>query len=135
MTAQNPLRHLIAKLRSQCELSQAETEALLSIPFHLRECGENSDILRQGDRPTQCCLVVEGILCRFKMVGDGARQIISVTQFPGTCRIFRVVFYRSDHYLGTLVRSLVALFPHDSLRCVIAAHPRLAGLLWRESLV
>ena len=40
MTAQNPIRHFITKLRSHCELSQAETEALLSIPFHLRECGE-----------------------------------------------------------------------------------------------
>ena len=41
----------------------AETQALLSLPFHQREYRENADIVRQGDRPTQCCLVMEGMLC------------------------------------------------------------------------
>ena len=75
------------------------------------------------------------MLCRFKVVGDGGRQIISVPIPRDMPDLQGLYLTRSDHYLGTLVRSVVALFPHDSLRYVIAAHPRLAGVLWRETLV
>ena len=40
------------------------------------ELRADQDIVREGDRPTRSCLILEGFACTFKMTGDGKRQIL-----------------------------------------------------------
>jgi CRP-like cAMP-binding protein len=54
-------------------LSQKEKDALLRLPVTIKEIGPDRDIVREGDKPSQCCVVLEGFQCRYKMLRDGER--------------------------------------------------------------
>jgi CRP-like cAMP-binding protein len=77
--AVSPLDRLIRKLESitSTPLSEQEAKAVLNLPVSVRKLEADEDIVREGDRPSQCCLVVEGLLCRYKVLADGTRQILS----------------------------------------------------------
>ena len=86
-------------------------------------------------RPSQFCLIVDGLACRFKVVTDGSRQIISIHIPHDMPDLQGLHLTHSDYYIGTLARSKVAFLPHDGIREAIAAYPRLASSLWREPLI
>src|SRR4051794_31499127 len=68
---------LIRKLRSIVEIGDAEQRAIEALPVTLRDYGADREVARQGDRPTQSCLLVTGFMFRYKVVGEGRRQIFS----------------------------------------------------------
>src|SRR5215203_5509262 len=68
---------LIRKLRSISPLVDDAT-----LPFSTRSVAADQDIVREGDHPSECCLVVEGFLCRYKLTDQGKRQIFSF-HLPG----------------------------------------------------
>jgi CRP-like cAMP-binding protein len=71
------LTPLIRKLERETALSAHEKEAILNLPVTVREMRADHDVVRERDRPSQCCLVLEGWLHRYKMLEDGERQIFS----------------------------------------------------------
>ncbi len=75
---------LVLKLESITDLSQAVTEALLVLPMRVQEIRADQDLVREGDRPSQCCLVLEGFVARYKFTDKGKRQIFAF-HTPGTC--------------------------------------------------
>ncbi|MBV8848065.1 MAG: Crp/Fnr family transcriptional regulator [Methylobacteriaceae bacterium] len=133
---ENPLNRLIRRLEvDTTALSQAEKDAILRLPMTIKEVGADQDIVREGDRPTQCCVVVEGFQCRYKMLLDGGRQILSF-HVPGDMPDLQSLFLSTmDHSLGTLTPNRVALISHDALRELIRVQPALAERFWRESLI
>jgi CRP-like cAMP-binding protein len=48
-----------------------------AFPWTIRDVAADQDIVREGERPSQCCVVIEGFQCRYKMLRDGERQIMS----------------------------------------------------------
>jgi CRP-like cAMP-binding protein len=68
---------LIRKLETHLVLSDDERNALQSISGTVKTFGARQDIVCEGDRPSACCLLLEGFLCRYKLTDDGKRQILS----------------------------------------------------------
>jgi CRP-like cAMP-binding protein len=129
------LHRLVRKLESIASLSEDELAAILEVPAMLKELPADQDIVREGDRSTQCCLVVDGFLCRYKSLADGKRQIIGF-YVPGDMPDLHSLHLEvMDHDLATIAPSRVALIPHDALRKLTSAHPRIASALWRDTLV
>ena len=54
-----------------------ERKALADLPMQVVALGPNQDITREGDRPAQCCLMLEGLACTYKLSGEGKRQIMA----------------------------------------------------------
>ena len=133
MPVQNPSARLIKRLQRTCTLSAADVRAIEALPFHLREYGSDTDIVREGDRPSQSCLVVEGCLYRFNVVANGKRQVLSFNYPSDIPDLQSFHLGKMDHNLGTLTKSVVAFMPHDSLAELTDHHPRIAACLWRES--
>lgn len=126
---------LIRKLERECQLAPKELDVVRSLPFNLRQYGPGSDILREGDRPSQSCLIVEGYVCRFKLVDDGSRQIMSF-HFPGDMPDFQSLYLaHADHNVGTLTNASVAFIPHWALKELVTKHPGIAECLWRDALI
>lgn len=69
---------LIHRLTSLGELGDAELAALRAMPLRVRDYDKGEDIIRQGDRPTESCLIISGLVCRYKFVASGKRQILSL---------------------------------------------------------
>jgi CRP-like cAMP-binding protein len=101
----------------------------------VRRMKAGADIVREHDRPSQCCLVLSGWLCRYKLLPGGKRQILSV-HIPGDIPDLHSLHLTvMDHNLGTLTAGTVGFLPHNPLRELCRANPRLAALLWRETLI
>ena len=126
---------LIRRLQAHCSLSPVEIEALQHCPLTTRMIQDNSDIVREGDRPTECCLLVEGFLFRYKMLDDGSRQILSL-HVPGDMPDLQGLYLEvMDHSLGALAPSRVAMIPHAAILDLIRRFPGIAAALWRETLI
>jgi CRP-like cAMP-binding protein len=131
----SPLDRLVRKLESITELTEHERQAVLSLPITTKDFRSDEDIVREGDRPWQCCLLVEGFLCRYKILPDGQRQIQSF-HVPGDVPDLQSLHIPvMDHGLATVSPSKAALIPHDAIRDLTHAHPNVADKLWRDTLV
>jgi CRP-like cAMP-binding protein len=126
---------LLRKLQSISDPTQAEHRALAGLRPTIKVLGANEDIVREGDRPSIVCLILEGFACRYATVPSGRRQIMSL-HIPGDIPDLQGLFIKvMDHNLATLVPTKVALIPHDAMRNLIDDNKRIAHMLWRDSLV
>jgi CRP-like cAMP-binding protein len=129
------LQPLIRKLESIYVLTDVEKQAVGELPIHVRDLAAGQDIVREGDRPSQCCLLLDGFIQRYKMIGDGQRQIMSFHingDMPDVLSLHLAVM---DHNLGTLAPSKVGFVSHQSMRRLIQDHPRIGDALWRDTLI
>jgi len=130
-----PLHPLIRKLESITSLSDEDKQAIESLPTRHRVLPARQEIVRDGDRPSQCCVVLEGWLCRSKALSDGKRQIHSF-HIPGDVPDLQSLHLPiMDHTLSTITQATVAFIPHESLRDLVTARPTIAAALWRETLI
>ena len=126
---------LIRKLESSATLSDAERQAVQSLPVRIHNLDARQDIVRDGDQPTHCCLILDGWACRYKMLSQGKRQILSF-HIPGDIPDLQSLhIHTMDHSLATLTKAVVAFIPHESLRELTARHPGLAAAFWRDTLI
>jgi CRP-like cAMP-binding protein len=126
---------LLRKLGSVSALSDEEKQALLDLPVTVKMAEADADIVRDGDRSSDCVLILSGFLCRYKILPDGKRQIMGF-YIPGDIPDLQSLHLpEMDNSLGALVRSSIALIPHQSLRDTLRRHPNLSDILWRDTLV
>jgi CRP-like cAMP-binding protein len=132
----NSTQHpLIVKLASIAPVSDEERQAILALPLTVRDMREDQDIVRDQDRPSQCCLILEGFACRYKLLPGGKRQIFSF-HIPGDIPDLQSIHLEvMDHSLGTLVASKVAFITHETMRAFVRAHPRIGDIFWRDTLI
>lgn len=91
--------------------------------------------MRDGDRPIDCNLLLEGFVCRYKLTIDGKRQILSF-QFPGD--IFDAqsfILEEMDHSIATITPCKVALIPHETMGEITTAYPRITRAIWKDTLI
>ncbi|MCB8820226.1 Crp/Fnr family transcriptional regulator [Microvirga rosea] len=126
---------LIRRLEGIADLSDEEKQAILALPLTVKVFEADTDVVREKDRPSDCCLIVNGFVCRYKLLPDGRRQIMGF-YIPGDIPDLQSLhLHVMDNSIGTLVTASVAMIPHESLRKMLRRHPRLADILWRETLI
>ena len=76
------LHPLIRKLESIGPVADDEKQAIVGLPMVLRDLGADQDIVREQDPASQCCLILDGFACRYKILPSGKRQIFSF-HIPG----------------------------------------------------
>jgi CRP-like cAMP-binding protein len=126
---------LFRKLRSISPLAQDERECLATLPLSSQSFASDQDIVREGHRPSECCLVLEGFVCRYKLTQAGKRQIFSF-HLPGDLPDLQSLHLKvMDHSLMTLTPSKLAFIPHESLTKLMHRCPRVSDVLWRDTLI
>ena len=128
---------LIRKLDQFAVLGQSDRRALESIvaTARTRDIGADQDFVRDGERPSECVLILEGFACRYKILPSGKRQIMSF-HIPGDmCDLHGFLLGSMDHSIGTLAPTKVAAIPHTILRDLINEYPNVAQALWQDTLV
>lgn len=136
MTAANSeAAALVRKLKSIAPLPPEEEAALHRLPLRLRAVPADQDVLREGDAATECCLVIEGFVCRYNLTRKGRRQIHSFHIAGDIPDLQSLHLKVMDHSLGTLVPSQLAFIHHDDLKRLMVTHPRIADLFWRDTLI
>ena len=127
---------LIRKLESiKAKLSSDDKDALRRLPLHLKRLSAREDIVSEGDRPSQCCLLVEGLLHRYKSLPNGWKAVLAY-HIPGEVPDLQSLFLHTlDHSIGAVTECQVAMIPHSALYELIETRPRIAAALWRETLI
>ena len=129
------LHPLIVKLATIAPVSHEEAHAILGLPITVRDLKADQDIVRDQDRPSQCCLILEGFAARYKLMPGGRRQIYSF-HMPGDIPDLQSLHLQvMDHSLCTLDASKVAFIAHETVRKFIRAHPRIGDIFWRDTLI
>jgi CRP-like cAMP-binding protein len=101
----------------------------------LRTYEAREDIVREGDEPEVCAIVVSGMCCRYKVVGDGDRQIMSF-HIPGDAPDVQSLFLKTmDHSLGTLDGATILHVPHANMFKLFDAAPRVQQRFWHWTLI
>jgi len=129
------LEAMIRKLRNNTNLDADDIEAIRALPVDIKELPANTAIVRQGDKPAQCCLMIEGYSIRSKTTDQGKRQILSI-HIAGDIPDLQTLHLKvMDHDFTTLSACTVGFISHESLRSLTRSRPLVAEALWRETLV
>lgn len=126
---------LIRKLESLGRLTSGERESVEAMTLVGKDLTSGQQIAVEGNEPSHCCLVVEGLLRRYSILSNGNLQTLSI-HVPGDIPDLQGLHLRTmDHTLASIGRSKIALIAHRDILEVLRKSPRLANLFWRESLV
>jgi CRP-like cAMP-binding protein len=92
-------------------------------------------VIREGDRPTRCFVLLEGFACTSAVTGDGKRQIMAF-HVPGDIPDLQSLHLEVlDNSVGTISPCKVGFIQHETLHDLCKRHPRITIALWRETLV
>jgi CRP-like cAMP-binding protein len=124
----------LKRLRVSTEIDDEDESAVRRLPITVKRMAGGEPIVSLGDRPSACCLVVDGFVLRSKIVGDGHRQVLSFHQ-PGDVPDLQSLFLHVlDHDVTTLGNCVLGFIPHGAILQLITNRPRVARALWRDTL-
>ena len=127
----NPLTQ---KLRSFARLSDEDSRVLDSLVGNARRVPARTDLISEGDKPSNVYLVMEGFACRYKILPSGKRHIMAYLVPGDFCDLHVFVLSEMDHNLGTLSPCSVVDIPRASILSLLE-RPAIARALWVAALV
>ena len=126
---------LIRKLESIGPLTHQERQAIKSLPVRIHAVEAHQDIVRDGDQPQHCCLILSGWACRYKLLHEGKRQILSFHIAGDIPDLGTLHIPTMDHGLASVTKVTVGFIPHENLRALTHAYPGIGALFWRATLI
>jgi CRP-like cAMP-binding protein len=126
---------LTRRLEQRGRFGEGDRRALEALPHSIRHFPAGAHFVRDGDRTESCCLLLSGFACRYKITGDGARQILSfhmVGEFIDLQNSFLGV---ADHGAQALTEAEAAVIPRQLLRDLALGRRAIAEALWIDTLI
>lgn len=121
---------LLLKLRQRDLVSDEEEEALRDCIVAVELVPPRQTIVRRGEPLHRSVLLLDGLMCRFKDLRDGQRQITAL-HIPGDfLDLHGFTLKMLDHDVMSLAPSRVAYARHDRLTRLTEQLPHLTRLLW-----
>ena len=126
---------MVRRLERRSPLEESDRRALLSLSHVVKKLGAGAHVVRDGDAADNCCLLLSGFAYRYKITGEGGRQIISFhvpSEFVDLQNSFLGI---ADHSVQMLTEAEVALIPSGALQELALTRPALARALWIDTLI
>ena len=120
----------LMKLRVRDDVSKREEELLRSLVGEEKRVGPRKTIIRAGDELDESTLLLEGLMCRYKDLRDGSRQICELHVAGDFVDLHSFTLKKLDHNIMALTACKIALVPHDGLKALTENEPHLTRLLW-----
>jgi len=125
--AQNPLG---AKLLQFTPLTDEDIHVLQALCSREERFKGNVDILVEGDAPRSAFVITRGMACRYRLLADGRRQILTFL-IPGDFIDMHVLLLNSiDHFISTIGRTRLAAIDRDTVIDIVLRHPRIKAAFW-----
>jgi CRP-like cAMP-binding protein len=116
-------------------LDDQDVQTVRSLPVVVKHYQSGQAIVRDGDRPVECCLLSQGFCIRSKTTSNGRRQILSI-HVPGDIPDLQSLHLQVlDHDLTTLTECTLGFISHVSLREITRRRPNVAEVFWRDTLI
>jgi CRP-like cAMP-binding protein len=133
--AESAISTLLLKLRARDLISSEEQAVLRASISEISEYPAGRTIVRTGTTLSASTLLVEGIVCRYKDLADGQRQIMELHVAGDFVDLHGFLLKQLDHNVGTMTPVRVASVPHDAIRGMTETHPHLGRMLWFSTLL
>lgn len=125
---------LIRKLDYSGFLTDADRETLSAVPTRSRRVQRQKDLIREGDRPENVLLVLEGFACRYKLMPGGRRHIMALLVPGDFCDLHVGLLGQMDHGISTLSACTIAEIPRLTVDDLTDNHRRITRALWWATL-
>jgi CRP-like cAMP-binding protein len=135
MTADASLDLLFKRIELHGGISEDEKAILAAAVDRTLSVQAKQDIVREGERPKQCTVLLSGFVVRYRLIPSGGRQITAV-HVPGDFIDLQSFSLKlMDHSLGALTECYLATMPHTALMQITETQPHLTRALWKLSLL
>lgn len=135
MNATPTLTPMLRKLRLWINLNAAQEQALLDLPHSVTLIEKQKVFVREGDDVSHCWVVLSGYCVRFKYVGSGGRQIVSIHMKGDLVDLHNALLGVADHGVQTLTSCKLAKVPIEAVRRLSDIDPVIKDALWYDTLV
>jgi CRP-like cAMP-binding protein len=126
---------VIRRFESRAPLGDRERDAIRALPVTRRTLAPSTYMIREGEPPEYCSLLLAGFAFRHKVTGAGERQILAV-HIPGEfLDLQNALLGIADHHVQALTRCEVALVPVQALQAITSAHPTISRAMWIDTLI
>ncbi|MET0222397.1 MAG: Crp/Fnr family transcriptional regulator [Bradyrhizobium sp.] len=125
---------LARKLEGFVRLDDGDRKYLDEIVRPVRRVLAHTDIIKEGDAPSDVRLILQGFACRNKVTPDGDRQIMAYLLPGDFCDVHVAILKQMDHSITTLSDCDVVEIPIASIEGM-TTRPNLARALWWATLV
>lgn len=122
-------RHLL-RLRARDTVSAEEEQAIRDAISEIRDYPADKVIIRSSELLSFSTLLLDGLLCRYKDMRDGQRQITQLHIAGDFADLHSFTLKRLDHNVMTLMPCRIAMVPHDNLKGITERFPHLTRLYW-----
>ncbi len=135
MSEDHPLSKLLRQLEQFTSLPEDDRKLVCDLPYRIRRLDAGSYLVREGDLPTHCTVLVSGYAYRQKVTGEGSRQIMAIC-IPGDAVDLQNMFLNvSDHSVQLLTQCKVADVPREAMQQLVLTRPAVGTAIIELTLV
>jgi CRP-like cAMP-binding protein len=121
---------LVTKLSHFARLSGDDIRLLHSLSLKEEQFGADTTLVSEGEVPRSAFVLTRGLACRYRLLPDGRRQILTFLMPGDFCNIHAFLQRAMDHSVTTIVPSRIAAIPRERVSAIAARRPRLAEAIW-----
>jgi CRP-like cAMP-binding protein len=129
------IESVLMKFETGMDLSDRERAEITSLLSSTVEFKAGQDMMEEGQKPTHCLIVLQGLACRYRATPNGARQILSFEMAGDWMDLHSYVLRTLDHSIRAVSDCRVATIPYARIDRLLEAYPHLMKALWRDTLV
>jgi CRP-like cAMP-binding protein len=125
----------LKRLSKIARLSEADMAALEGMPLVLRTFAADQDVVVEGERPHNCFAILEGLMCCYKLTGNGGRQIPAFYVAGDIPDLHSLHLKVIDTSVRTVAPCTLAFVEHETLHALCQKSYAIASALWRVTLI
>jgi CRP-like cAMP-binding protein len=131
----NHLSPLVRRWSKHARFSPDDCDAILALPYTVKNFGKDAYLVREGQQATDCALLLRGLAFRQKLLRDGSRQIISFHIPSEFVDLQNALLGVADHNVQSINRTEAALIPRVAILDLANARPHIRVAMWIDTLV
>ena len=121
---------LVAKLSQFAPLSNGDVGVLNALCQREERYPAGANIAVEGEAPRSAFVVTRGIACRYRLMQDGRRQILTIL-IPGDFfDLHGFLLKATDHSVATIGPTRIAAIDREAVMDIVLNHPRIGAALW-----
>jgi CRP-like cAMP-binding protein len=120
----------LTRLRKRDVISREEEQIIRKAVSEPVDVPADKTIIKAGVEVSSSTLLLEGMMCRYKDLQDGQRQITQLHIAGDFVDLHSFTLKRLDHNLMSLTPCRIALVPHERLEEITERFPHLTRVYW-----
>jgi CRP-like cAMP-binding protein len=121
---------LVAKLSRFAPLSDSDVDVLEALCSKEERVDAGVNLVDEGSTPRQGFVITRGLACRYRLMADGRRQILTLL-IPGDFYdLDGFLLSVADHSIVTMAPTRLATIERDKVYEIIAHRRRIGAALW-----